>query len=75
MKLLKLNEVSLKLLNINDEKDEKLIDRIRVLTHVFNRFIEKYDEYDSPKVIIVKMQKATDVLILFIEKYISKKEK
>ena len=74
-KLLKLGEVSLKLFNIKEEKDKKIIDKINTLTYVFNRFIEQYDEYDHPKVIILKLQKLIDSVVIYVNSYIKQEDK
>lgn len=69
-KINKLNDVSLKLLNKNDDYDAKIIDKISVLEYVFNRFIEQYSEYENPKVIIIKLQTLVDAMIIHVNKYI-----
>ena len=74
-KLLKLGEVSLKLFNAKDAKDKKIIDKINTLTYVFNRFIEQYDEYDNPKVIILKLQKLIDSVVIYVSDYIKQEDK
>ena len=74
-KLLKLGEVSLKLFNSKNDKDKNIIDKINTLTYVFNRFIEQYDEYDKPKVIILKLQKLIDSVVIYVSEYIKQEDK
>ena len=74
-KITKLTEISLKLLNQNDEMDNKIVNKINVLKYVFNRFIEQYDEYENPKIIILKLQTLVDTMVIHVNKYIKKFEK
>lgn len=73
-KLVLLNDVSLKLLSPSDETEAKLIEKIRTVTYSFNRFVEQYTEYDSPKALIIKLKKTIDTLILYIDTYIKDRD-
>lgn len=73
-KLVLLNDVSLKLLSPSDETESKLIEKIRTVTYSFNRFVEQYTEYDSPKALIIKLKKTIDTLILYIDTYIKDRD-
>lgn len=74
-KVILLNDVVLKQLSPTDEKEAKLIEKVRTITYCFNRFVEKYEEYDSPKSIIIKLKKTVDTLILYINDYIEDRDK
>ena len=74
-KVILLNDVALKQLSPTDEKEAKLIEKVRTVTYCFNRFVEKYEEYDSPKSIIIKLKKTVDTLILYINEYIEDRDK
>ena len=74
-KIQKLKEVSLRLLNKNDEKDSKLIEKISSLEYVFDRFVEQYEEYENPKAIIIRLQKATNALLMFTNAYLKRGKK
>lgn len=74
-KVILLNDVVLKQLSPTDEKETKLIEKVRTITYCFNRFVEKYEEYDSPKSIIIKLKKTVDTLILYINDYIEDRDK
>ena len=74
-KIQKLKEVSLRLLNKNDEKDSKIIEKISSLEYVFDRFVEQYEEYENPKTIIIRLQKATNALLMFTNAYLKRGKK
>jgi hypothetical protein len=73
-KLLKLKEVSLKLLSSRNEKEEKLIKRIDSFDYIFNRFIEQYVEFENPKNIIMRLQKTIDTMVKFVSNYLKVKK-
>lgn len=73
-KLIKLNEVSLKLLKKTEENEAKIINKIESLTYVFNRFVEKYTDYEDSKDIVLHLRKVTDSLIKYIDNYLVSKD-
>lgn len=73
-KLIKLNEVSLKLLKKTDEDEAKIINKIESLTYVFNRFVEKYTEYDDAKSTVLELRDITDSIIKFVDIYLKRKD-
>ena len=73
-KLIKLNEVSLKLLKKTDEDEAKIINKIDSLTYVFNRFVEKYTEYDDAKSTVLELRDITDTIIKFVDIYLKRKD-
>ena len=73
-KLIKLNEVSLKLLKKTDEDESKIINKIESLTYIFNRFVEKYTEYDDAKSTVLELRDITDAIIKFVDIYLKRKD-
>jgi len=74
-KIQKLKEVALRLLNKNDDNDSKIIEKINSLEYIFDRFVEQYEEYENPKTIIIRLQKATNALLIFTNDYLKKGQK
>lgn len=73
-KLIKLNEVSLKLLKKTEEDEAKIINKIESLTYIFNRFVEKYTEYDDAKSTVLELRDMTDAIIKFVDIYLKRKD-
>jgi hypothetical protein len=72
-KILKLKEVSLKLLSSSNPKEEKIIKRIDSFDYVFSRFVEQYTEFENPKNIITRLQKTINIMIKFVNEYLKRK--
>lgn len=73
-KLIKLNEVSLKLLKKTENDEAKIINKIESLTYIFNRFVEKYTEYDDAKSTVLDLRDMTDAIIKFVDIYLKRKD-
>lgn len=73
-KITKLNEISLKLLKKTNETESKIINKIDSLTYIFNRFVEKYTEYEDAKNTVIHLREMTDAIIEYTDRYLLSKE-